>query len=165
MTDPSKETKPDEGEAKSKASNEKKSDEEEENSKKRKLEGDEPDEEDAEGKPKKKKKVRKLEVIHKTEINLGEADYMWDTLKISTNTRDAIKAMGFERMMEIQAKAIPPLLEGQNMVAGAKTGSGKTLAFLIPTVETLMRVKFKARNGTGAIILTPTRELAIQIYG
>jgi ATP-dependent RNA helicase DDX18/HAS1 len=133
-------------------------------SKKRKLE-DSKNENEKKSVNSKKKKVRKLEVIHKTEDELGGADYMWDTLNVSKSTMDSIKAMGFERMMEIQAKAIPPLLEGQNMVAAAKTGSGKTLAFLIPTVEILKRVKFKARNGTGAIILTPTRELAIQIYG
>ena len=44
------------------------------------------------------------------------------------------------------------------------TGSGKTLAFLIPCIELLYRTKFKPRNGTGALVLSPTRELAMQIY-
>lgn len=44
-------------------------------------------------------------------------------------------------------------------------GSGKTLAFLIPCVELLYRAKFVPRNGTGAIVISPTRELAMQIYG
>lgn len=43
-------------------------------------------------------------------------------------------------------------------------GSGKTLAFLIPCVELLYRAKFTPRNGTGAIVISPTRELAMQIY-
>ena len=43
-------------------------------------------------------------------------------------------------------------------------GSGKTLAFLIPCVELLYRTKFKPRNGTGALVISPTRELAMQIY-
>ena len=46
----------------------------------------------------------------------------------------------------------------------ARTGSGKTLAFLVPIIEILYKIKFQNRNGTGAIIISPTRELAIQIY-
>lgn len=45
------------------------------------------------------------------------------------------------------------------------TGSGKTLAFLIPCIELLFRAKFLQRNGTGAIVISPTRELSMQIYG
>ncbi len=44
-------------------------------------------------------------------------------------------------------------------------GSGKTLAFLIPCIELLHRAKFMPRNGTGAVIISPVRELAMQIYG
>eukprot|EP00494_Astrolonche_serrata_P032843 UN33112 len=68
-------------------------------------------------------------------------------------------------MTGIQAECIPKLLEGRDVVAGAKTGSGKTLAFLIPALELCYKCAFKPRNGTGVIIITPTRELAIQIYG
>lgn len=46
-----------------------------------------------------------------------------------------------------------------------RTGSGKTLAFVLPTVELLSRLKFKQRQGTGAIIICPTRELALQTFG
>ena len=46
-----------------------------------------------------------------------------------------------------------------------RTGSGKTLAFVIPVVELLSRLKFKQRQGTGAIIIAPTRELALQTFG
>lgn len=65
--------------------------------------------------------------------------------------------------MQIQARAIPPLLMGKNVMGAARTGSGKTLAFLIPAVELLYNIKFSARNGAGAIIICPTRELAIQV--
>jgi len=124
------------------------------------------DDKDDDGPEKKKKKKNpKLKPLIALEFNLSEEDYQWDTLDISENTRKAITKMGFEKMMEIQAKAIPLLLQGKDMVAAAKTGSGKTLAFLIPAVETLRKVKFKQRNGTGVICLTPTRELAIQIHG
>lgn len=71
----------------------------------------------------------------------------------------------YENMTEIQAKCIPPLLAGKNLLGEAKTGSGKTFAFLIPAIELLHRAEFKQRNGTGVLIITPTRELAMQIYG
>lgn len=55
--------------------------------------------------------------------------------------------MGFTTMTEIQAKAIPPLIEGRDLVGSARTGSGKTLAFLIPVIELIYKLKFKPRNG------------------
>jgi ATP-dependent RNA helicase DDX18/HAS1 len=73
--------------------------------------------------------------------------------------------MGFTQMTEVQAKTIPPLLEGRDVLGAAKTGSGKTVAFMVPAIELLLRKNFKPRNGTGVIIVSPTRELAIQIYG
>jgi ATP-dependent RNA helicase DDX18/HAS1 len=73
--------------------------------------------------------------------------------------------MGHTTMTAIQAAALPPLLAGTDVLGAAKTGSGKTLAFLIPAVELLAKVPFTARNGLGAVIITPTRELALQIYG
>ena len=68
-------------------------------------------------------------------------------------------------MTEIQARAIPPALTGRDILGAAKTGSGKTLAFLIPAIELLQRLKFKPRNGTGVLVISPTRELALQIFG
>lgn len=73
--------------------------------------------------------------------------------------------MGFETMTEIQAKSIAPLLDGRDLVGAAKTGSGKTLAFLIPAVELIKKLKFMPRNGTGIIIISPTRELSMQTFG
>jgi len=73
--------------------------------------------------------------------------------------------MGFEKMTKIQAKGIAPLLGGEDLVGAAKTGSGKTLAFLVPVLELLNRSQFGHRNGTGAIVISPTRELSLQIYG
>jgi ATP-dependent RNA helicase DDX18/HAS1 len=51
------------------------------------------------------------------------------------------------------------------MVGAAKTGSGKTLSFVVPIVELLVKVEFTRKQGTGAIIISPTRELSLQIYG
>ncbi|KAK4139931.1 P-loop containing nucleoside triphosphate hydrolase protein [Dichotomopilus funicola] len=86
-------------------------------------------------------------------------------LKLSDKTMAAIADMGFTTMTEIQRRGIPPLLAGKDVLGAAKTGSGKTLAFLIPAIEMLSSLRFKPRNGTGAIVVTPTRELALQIFG
>ncbi|CAL1696486.1 unnamed protein product [Somion occarium] len=86
-------------------------------------------------------------------------------LELSEPTSRTLEEMGFTTMTPIQEKAIPPLLAGKDVLGAARTGSGKTLAFLIPAVELLHRLKFKPRNGTGIIIVSPTRELALQIFG
>ncbi|GAA6003373.1 hypothetical protein JCM10207_000304 [Rhodosporidiobolus poonsookiae] len=90
---------------------------------------------------------------------------LFSSLDLSTGTRKALDGMGFSSMTEVQARTIPPLLAGKDVLGAAKTGSGKTLAFLIPAVEMLNKLKFKPRNGTGAIVVSPTRELALQIFG
>lgn len=61
----------------------------------------------------------------------------FSVLNLSEATSKAIEKMGFKTMTEIQAKTIPHLLEGRDLVGSAKTGSGKTLAFVIPVVELL----------------------------
>ncbi|KAL4733585.1 ATP-dependent RNA helicase has1 [Aspergillus similis] len=86
-------------------------------------------------------------------------------LGLSEKTLQGIKEMGFETMTEIQQRTIPPLLAGRDVLGAAKTGSGKTLAFLIPAIEMLSALRFKPRNGTGVIVVSPTRELALQIFG
>ncbi|THU61253.1 hypothetical protein C4D60_Mb07t21350 [Musa balbisiana] len=85
-------------------------------------------------------------------------------IPLSDLTMKAIQEMGFENMTQIQARAIPPLLAGKEVMGAARTGSGKTLAFLIPAVELLHNIHFMPRNGTGVIIICPTRELAIQTH-
>ncbi|KAJ8507529.1 hypothetical protein ONZ45_g10109 [Pleurotus djamor] len=89
----------------------------------------------------------------------------FSTLELSTQTTKALEEMGFSTMTPIQAKTIPLLLAGKDVLGAARTGSGKTLAFLIPAVEMLHRLKFKPMNGTGIVIVSPTRELALQIFG
>ncbi|KAF9480464.1 DEAD-domain-containing protein [Pholiota conissans] len=89
----------------------------------------------------------------------------FSTLDLSAPTIRALAEMGMTTMTAVQAKSIPVLLAGKDVLGAARTGSGKTLAFLIPAVELLHRLKFKPMNGTGIIIITPTRELALQIFG
>jgi len=84
---------------------------------------------------------------------------------VSEATLKGIEDMGFSHMSEIQAQTIPHLLEGRDLVGSAKTGSGKTLAFLVPAVELVYKLKFMPRNGTGIIIISPTRELSMQTFG
>ncbi|SMR41669.1 unnamed protein product [Zymoseptoria tritici ST99CH_1A5] len=86
-------------------------------------------------------------------------------LNLSERTMKAINGMPFDTMTEIQRRGIPPLLAGRDVLGAAKTGSGKTLAFLIPAIEMLYSLRFKPRNGTGVIVVSPTRELALQIFG
>lgn len=90
----------------------------------------------------------------------------FSSLPLSEPTQTAVvHEMGFSVMTQVQAKTIPPLLAGKDVLGAAQTGSGKTLAFLIPCVELLHGAKFMPRNGTGVIIISPTRELALQLYG
>ncbi|CAL3972782.1 hypothetical protein PZA11_004192 [Diplocarpon coronariae] len=97
--------------------------------------------------------------------NTGIQAKMFSELNLSEKTMKAIEEMKFDTMTEIQQRGIPPLLAGRDVLGAAKTGSGKTLAFLIPAIEMLHALRFKPRNGTGVIIVSPTRELALQIFG
>ncbi|KAG0589073.1 hypothetical protein M758_2G242900 [Ceratodon purpureus] len=89
----------------------------------------------------------------------------FESLPVSEPTKNAIKDTGFTHMTEIQARSIPQLLTGRDVLGAARTGSGKTLSFVVPAVELLFHAHFMPRNGTGVIIISPTRELAMQIYG
>lgn len=77
----------------------------------------------------------------------GAGSQPFSSLELSEHTSKALADMGFKTMTPVQAKAIPPLLAGKDVLGAARTGSGKTLAFLIPAVELLHRMKFKPRNG------------------
>ncbi|KAJ2755318.1 ATP-dependent RNA helicase [Coemansia pectinata] len=113
---------------------------------------------------KKTKRNKEAEVVRET-VDDAAIAYAFDSVPLSEQTQRAIKEMGFSKMTEVQARTIPPLLAGRDVLGAAKTGSGKTLAFLIPAIELLSKLKFKPRNGTGAVIISPTRELALQIFG
>ncbi len=84
----------------------------------------------------------------------------FSSFTLNAHLLKAIHDMGFEHPTPIQRLAIPPLLEGRDVVATAVTGSGKTAAFLLPILNRLVD---KPRGTTRALILAPTRELAAQI--
>jgi ATP-dependent RNA helicase DeaD len=83
----------------------------------------------------------------------------FESLGLSTETLRALGELGFEEPTPVQAEAIPALLDGHDMMAQAQTGTGKTAAFALPIIERLSgRVP-----GPEALVLTPTRELAVQV--
>ncbi|ESW27160.1 hypothetical protein PHAVU_003G179000 [Phaseolus vulgaris] len=134
--------------------------------------GNDTDSDGESSKNKKKNKKKKVEGESEGEErkvkNNGGSGIMssesFESLGLSEPTYKAIMDMGFQHMTQIQARAIPPLLIGKDVLGAARTGSGKTLAFLIPAVELLYNVKFTPRNGAGVVVICPTRELAIQTH-
>jgi len=90
----------------------------------------------------------------------------WESLepKLSPAVLDAVSTMGFSDMTPVQAGAIPLFMKNKDVVVEAVTGSGKTLSFLIPILEKIHRRSRKlGPSEVGAIIISPTRELATQI--
>jgi len=85
-------------------------------------------------------------------------------LDLSEPLQKAIGALGYEETTPIQTRAIPPGLQGRDIVGCAQTGTGKTLAFVLPTLEHLLRDQTKTKNPR-VVVLEPTRELAIQVAG
>lgn len=89
---------------------------------------------------------------------------LFSDLPLSKRTATGLEDSHFKTMTDIQEKALPFALKGSDILGAAKTGSGKTLAFLIPVLDNLYRKKWTELDGLGALILSPTRELAIQIF-
>ena len=83
-------------------------------------------------------------------------------LGISDALAEVLSSQGINEPFEVQVESIPPAMEGKDVSCRAPTGSGKTLAFGLPMLE---KVSFAEPNRPRALILTPTRELAEQIYG
>ncbi|WLF80140.1 ATP-dependent RNA helicase dbp4 [Lodderomyces elongisporus] len=85
-------------------------------------------------------------------------------LPITQNTLRGLKECSFVSLTDIQKKSIPVALKGEDLMGTARTGSGKTLAFLIPVIEILLRNDITEYDGLAALIVSPTRELAVQIF-
>src|SRR5579863_8758012 len=102
----------------------------------------------------------------------GSLIFLPDNLKMKTfsdfslspSLKNNLTRNGFVEPTPVQAMAIEPALAGRNLVATAQTGTGKTLAFVLPVLESLVRPGAqRASTGIRALILSPTRELALQI--
>ncbi len=84
---------------------------------------------------------------------------------ISTSIKKNLSQLGFKRPTDIQYKAIPSIMKGEDVLAIAQTGTGKTAAFAIPIIDKIHRMKSSKRSkGIKCIIMVPTRELASQIH-
>ncbi|MES2202308.1 MAG: DEAD/DEAH box helicase [candidate division FCPU426 bacterium] len=83
---------------------------------------------------------------------------------IDPRLQASVKKLGFSKPTPIQSEAIPPILEGKDLVGTARTGTGKTLAFALPLLNHLLTKPPRMGGKTRALILAPTRELAQQIH-
>tara|TARA_R110001592_G_scaffold54237_3_gene165982 strand:- start:71 stop:1420 length:1350 start_codon:yes stop_codon:yes gene_type:complete len=75
-----------------------------------------------------------------------------------------VEHLGFTAPTEIQQQAIPAAMQGHDLIASSKTGSGKTLAFIIPALQRLTKNRALSKRDPRVVILTPTRELAKQVF-
>ncbi|MEY2801278.1 MAG: putative ATP-dependent helicase [Pseudomonadota bacterium] len=91
----------------------------------------------------------------------------FDELNLAPAILQAVREQGYDSPTPIQAQAIPAVLEGHDLLAGAQTGTGKTAAFTLPLLHKLSKGHSKTnkfgKDGIAALILTPTRELAAQV--
>lgn len=85
-------------------------------------------------------------------------------LAISKATIGGLFKAKYIKMTETQRAVIPHAIANRDMVICARTGSGKTLCYLIPVIEKLYRERWTSLDGLGALVLVPTRELAIQAF-
>ena len=97
------------------------------------------------------------ETPESTELNSGFA-----SLGLDPRIVDALAALGYEEPTPVQREAIPPLLAGKDVLGQAATGTGKTAAFALPLLHVLTP-DAEPRQRLGALILVPTRELAMQV--
>jgi len=98
-----------------------------------------------------------MKKTHLTEIKFSE-------LQLHEQVVTGLEAMGFQNCTSIQAKSLPILLKGKDLAGQAQTGEGKTIAFLAATFHHLLQKPAAEHNQPRALIMAPTRELAIQIH-
>jgi ATP-dependent RNA helicase RhlE len=90
----------------------------------------------------------------------------FDSYSFTREIKENLSAMGYIKPTDIQYKAIPPIIKGEDVLAIAQTGTGKTAAYAIPIIEKIFRAKLSHRiEKISAVVMCPTRELAVQIAG
>ena len=103
--------------------------------------------------------------MDESKLELWEKPYpKFKDLPISSKTIQGLNSSKYFNLTPIQRCTLPHSLAGRDILGASKTGSGKTLCFLIPILENLYRDGFIKEEGLGALILLPTRELAIQVF-
>jgi len=85
-------------------------------------------------------------------------------LPIDQRLITSVSHLGFKETTQIQADSIPVAIAGKDLLASSKTGSGKTLAYLLPAMQRVLKSRALTRRDPRVLILTPTRELAKQVY-
>lgn len=93
---------------------------------------------------------------------VGTMNITFESFNLAPELMNGITEMGFTLPTEVQKNAVPQILKGQDVIVKSKTGSGKTAAFGIPLYQKLL-VESQTHNKPKALIITPTRELAVQI--
>ena len=89
---------------------------------------------------------------------------MFEQLDLDANLCRAVAEMGYKKPTSIQSLVIPEAMEGKDVLASAPTGTGKTAAFLLPACQFLLDFPRREPGACRVLILTPTRELALQVY-
>ncbi|CAG8494444.1 1111_t:CDS:10, partial [Scutellospora calospora] len=116
-------------------------------------------------------KTSVLEIKNVENKNLNDGEYIdthidisaWKEFNLSSSILNGLKSLKFERPTPIQERTLHAGLNGRDVIGKAETGSGKTLAFGIPILEYIIKQKKDSEKQLAALILTPTRELAMQI--
>ena len=89
---------------------------------------------------------------------------LFKDLEINPLLQKGLKESNFITLTPVQQQSLPLTLQSKDLLCAAKTGSGKTLAFLIPALNLLAKLDWTSFDGLGVLILSPTRELALQIF-
>jgi ATP-dependent RNA helicase DDX10/DBP4 len=100
-----------------------------------------------------------IETEDKTKVKIRFSD-----MPMSKASINGLFKAKFVKLTDVQRASIPHAIAGRDVVVCARTGSGKTLCYLIPIIERLFQEKWSRMDGLGAILIVPTRELAIQAF-
>ena len=87
----------------------------------------------------------------------------FESLGLAAPILEAIKAAGYTEPTPVQARAVPEAIKGRDLLVSSQTGSGKTAAFMLPALQKLMVQHETPGRGPRILVLTPTRELAVQV--
>ncbi|KAI8317550.1 ATP-dependent RNA helicase [Colletotrichum sp. SAR11_240] len=115
---------------------------------------------------KRKQQLQSIEQLEKAVADFDPKSEFtsFSELPLCEATATGLEKSHFQTLTDIQSRAVPLALKGHDILGAAKTGSGKTLAFIIPVLEKLYRARWTEFDGLGALIISPTRELAAQIF-
>ena len=115
--------------------------------------------------PRWKTELREIEAV-RASYDATDVDELakFSDFPLSRRTQEGLRGAGYSIPTAIQRAAIPLALRGRDVLGAAKTGSGKTLAFLVPTLELLWGERWSPEDGVGALVVSPTRELAYQTF-